>query len=307
MKLNFGILWIEDNLKPDQKSEIRKCVNQSGFEAEIENIPNGKDIDKFADDQRKYHLFDLILIDLNLSEEPKGDALALKVRKLFAYTPILFYSNLSDTKLRQKIANLKVEGVYCSHRKKLTERSCALISNYAQSLEQLSGMRGLAAQVVAEIDESFKKMIPLLITEDGESEAVEYITSLINDQLTDVQNKVDELKNLSNCLDCLYVDSFKLYRTFRHYLKCHINTLSDSQKKDELTRLNHEFKEYDKKMLGVRNALAHSHETKDENGYVIENKKDTTKIVASEFSVIRSDFISYLKCIKDIKNILEDK
>ena len=308
MKLKFGILWIEDEPDPDQKADMKENVRQSGFEAEIKIVPNGKDIKKHADDQQKYHLYDLILIDLNLSDNQLGDDLAVEARKLFAFTPILFYSgNKSDTELRKKIANLKVEGVYCSYRDDLIKRSRALISDFAQSIEQPSGMRGLAAQVVAEIDESLRKMIPLLTIEKGESEAVGYITSLINDQLTDVKNKVDELKNLSNCLDSLYVDSSKLYRTFRHYLKKHIDTLSESQRKDSLIRLNHEFENYDEKVLGVRNTLAHSRGIKDNDGYVIKYKSGTKEIVASDYRALRSDFIKYLECIKNIQNILEDK
>ena len=308
MKLNFGILWIEDNPTSDQENEIRSSVKQSGFEARIINIPSGKDIQEHAENQRKYHLFDLILIDFKLSEKPSGDKLAAEVRKSFSYTPILFYSgNESDTKLRKRIADLKVEGVYCSHRSNFIKRTCDLISDYAQSLGHLSGMRGLAAQIVAEIDESFRIMIPRIITIDGKSKAVEYIINKLNKQSTDLQKKAKKLDNLNDCLNSIYVDSSKLYGMFIHFIKEHIKLLDDQKIIDDLRNLIFEIKNYEKEVLGIRNTLAHSREIKDENGYVIINKSGTQKIIPSDFPNIRNDFISYLECIKKIQNILVDQ
>lgn len=88
MKLQFGLLWIEDSYSPQEEHEIRSGAASSGFELEIKNSRDGSDLDALADYQQKFHAFDLVLLDLKLSGGVKGDELAPKVRQLFRSTPI---------------------------------------------------------------------------------------------------------------------------------------------------------------------------------------------------------------------------
>lgn len=60
MRLQFGILWIEDNFSKAEEAALEKAAEIAGFELIIKNLKNGDDLEYWADQQQKFHLFDLI-------------------------------------------------------------------------------------------------------------------------------------------------------------------------------------------------------------------------------------------------------
>ncbi len=142
MKLQFGLLWIEDNFSEQEESEIRDGAAAAGFELRIKNSKDGSDIEAMAELQQKFHSFDLVLLDLNLAGSVRGDELAPRVRQLFRSTPILFYSGSdNEAGLRNRMAKDQVEGVFCAGRDNFTSRASELIQDYSHTLNRLSGMR----------------------------------------------------------------------------------------------------------------------------------------------------------------------
>jgi CheY-like chemotaxis protein len=145
MKLQFGLLWIEDSYSQQEEDEIKAGAASAGFELDIKNSKDGSDLQALAEYQQKFHAFDLVLLDLNLAGGVKGDELAPRVRQRFRSTPILFYSGSdTDAGLRERMAKDRIEGVFCASRADFTGRASELIQDYAHTLNRLSGMRGLA-------------------------------------------------------------------------------------------------------------------------------------------------------------------
>ncbi|TWA97888.1 hypothetical protein FBZ86_1721 [Gluconacetobacter diazotrophicus] len=79
MNLDLGILWIEDSFSPEEEQALKRRVQDAGFLARIETIPNGTGIDDLSRKHQLYHMYDLILLDYRLRDE-KGDELAPRVR-----------------------------------------------------------------------------------------------------------------------------------------------------------------------------------------------------------------------------------
>lgn len=76
MRLKYKILWYDndkdwvESIEEDVKEIIEECC----FESEITL--------RSKDDEKKYKDFDLVLMDLNLEDEPSGDKLIESIRRL---------------------------------------------------------------------------------------------------------------------------------------------------------------------------------------------------------------------------------
>ena len=118
MSLYLGVCWIEDQASDAEVDRIKDAVRSAGFEPFIKRIETPNEIREFAQRQDHYQDFDLILLDLNLGDGLRGDKLASQVRDAFRSTTILFYSAEDESKLRARIAEQSVEGVYCVNRER---------------------------------------------------------------------------------------------------------------------------------------------------------------------------------------------
>ena len=202
MNLTFGICWIEDQASDAEVQAVENAVRNCGFEPELERIEREEDIRRFAQRQEHFQDYDLILLDLRLGEGLHGDELAPQVRKRFRSTPILFYSAEEVDGLRRKMAEKVVEGVYCAHRNGLPERVRELVSNLSPALNRLSGMRGLAARVVAECDHEFRAV--LLHWGTDETVEAEIVESIKEKARAGSQRQLDravEITSLGDLLD----------------------------------------------------------------------------------------------------------
>ena len=85
MNLKYKILWIENEQDWVESIEdkILDYLNDLGFDFEKNLISKEeKDFD--------YNYYDLILMDLNLADQPNGAELISKIRELGVYTDVVF-------------------------------------------------------------------------------------------------------------------------------------------------------------------------------------------------------------------------
>jgi CheY-like chemotaxis protein len=311
VKLQFGLLWIEDNPSAQEEEEIRKGAAEAGFELEITNSRDGSDIKVLAERQKMFHAFDLILLDLKLAGGVLGDKLALMVRELFRSTPILFYSGSESEKdLRTRMADERIEGVYCAHRvdgTKFTTRAGELIQDYAHTLNRLSGMRGLAMEVVAEVDVICRKVILELAVGETEGFAIGQLDKAVCDQSDANIKKFPALADLSERIDHPATDSMKSFTLFRQLVRKHIASLPNGEAKDELKALRVATAGYRVSVIEVRNVLSHALETPNEKGWQILDRNGKPFMTIDDFPAHRSTFLSQLRAVRKISDILVTK
>jgi len=305
MKLKFGLLWIEDSYSAQEESEIREGARAAGFELEIENSRDGSDIPELAERHQKFHVFDLVLLDLNLAEDVKGDELAKEVRKQFRSTPILFYSGSEpESDLRTRMADKRIEGVFCASRNNFTDRAKELIQDYAHTLNRLSGMRGLAVEVVAEVDAICHRVISLIAIDALENLAI----SMLDDRVCkQSQRNLDEFPKTTTLDEKIRhpaSDSMKTFDVFRELLKKHIANMPDGPSKDELRALRLASSDYREKVIGVRNVLGHALEVKNDHGWLILDRDGKEYMTVADFPRYRSEFLDNLEAIQKILEIL---
>ena len=171
MRLKYKILWIENEKDwvESIEDQIQEYLEDLGFVYEKKLISKEeKNID--------YNDYDLILMDLNLADQPNGAELISKIRNVGAYTDVVFYSAMGIDDLRAKGKEKELEGVYYSGRTpeaSFVKKVKAVIDSTIKKVQDLSNLRGL---VMAEVSELDVKMMDII---------KKYY----------VQNETEELKN----------------------------------------------------------------------------------------------------------------
>ena len=308
MNLDFGILWIEDSFSDEEELALRRRVTEAGFSAYIDSMPNGEGLDEKARVNNLYYRYDFILLDYRLRDE-LGDELALAVRSRFPSTTILFYSGtLSQEDLRALIASKEVEGVYCSSRDRFIERAGDLIEQTANSLNRLSGMRGLAMQVVAECDELIRRGIQTITHRCDDCK--EMIQALDNDVLgffVETEEKYQRAMggSLEDRLQTRAIDSGKLHKHFRRLTReiaKNGNSLGLGEMAiDRLRELRRSTAQYDRKVLNKRNTLGHVRESEGPDGWVLEGGN----ISLTDFPDLRQTFAEHIDAFREMIIIIQ--
>ena len=308
MNLDFGILWIEDFFSREEEVALQRRVTEAGFRACIDSMPNGQGLEEKAQMNSLYHRYDFILLDFRLRDE-MGDELAPTVRKLFPSTTILFYSgSLSESELRGRIASKEVEGVYCSTRERFIERAGDLIEQTANSLNRLSGMRGLAMRVVAECDELMRRGIQtMMLWDDGCKEMIQELDADVIEFIAETEERYRAAMagTLDDRFDTRAIDSGKLHKHFRRLTRELTKNGNSSGLEataiDRLRELRGNTSKYDLMVLRKRNTLGHVRESEGPDGWVLEGGD----ISLADFPNLRRTFAEHIAAYREMVNIVE--
>lgn len=308
MNLDFGILWIEDSFSKEEEENLKRRVREAGFIARIETIPNSKGIDKLARAHSLYHHYDIILLDYRLEDE-NGDVIAPTIRELFPSTTILFYSgSVEEDELRRMMAEKKVEGVYCSARRRFIERTGSLIEQTARSLDRLSGMRGLAMRVVAECDDIMKAALIYMSSRDPDGQkSLGKLDSEVFEFINGTKDTYEAAlsEGIEGRLNTRAVDSAKLFDHFRRLTKVATGSPNEfglsAAQVERLRELRNSTTNYTKDVLQRRNILGHVIEVKGSDGWVLTGSKE---ISVSDFPDIRRLFSVNIDALREMNEIL---
>ena len=298
MNLTFGICWIEDQASPAESATVERAVRDAGFEPEISLVASEDKIRRFAEQQQRFQDYELILLDLNLGDGLRGDKLAPSVRDSFRSTPILFYSNEAESSLRLRMAQENVDGVYCTNRLNLAIRVGELVLDLAPSLNRLSGMRGLAARVVAECDHELRQiLLHFSHTEDLGTEIVKSLKERVAGATEDQCVILHPISELPELLLQHSISSAILFREVKRRLR-------NLDPTEEIRAARRSLNTYPQEVLRRRNDLAHALEEKTDEGWRISRPGSTGTLTTHDFQRIRSDFLEHLRRIKRVRQLL---
>ena len=153
MRLDYKILWFEDqpsNIAPSV-ANIKNELEALGF------IPN---IDLRVVDGRRDPLedlppqrdVDLVLMDYMLGGGYDGASLSKRVRQVFKYTDIVFYSSEAQSRLRKHIFDQGLDGVHCCHRENLSDDTLSFVHTQMRKVLDLNHMRGIVMATTSDLD-----------------------------------------------------------------------------------------------------------------------------------------------------------
>ena len=299
MNLTFGVCWIEDQASPQLRASVEEAIRQNGFEPEVEFVVSEDDIQSFAQRQHHFQDYDLILLDLRLGQDRRGDDLAPTVRRHFRSTPIVFYSAVPAGELRRRMAEKGVDGVYCTSRRDLAARVYQLVSDLTPALNRLSGMRGLAAQVVAECDEEFRGiLIHLSDLHGNEPEVVQSLRDALASSHRRQAQGAQPIDSLRELLATPTISSGLLFDEVCKRVRTHTPVSEDVREARIAIR------DYTSLVLSRRNILSHALEERTEAGWVIDGGPSKPDLTAEDFPNFRSDFLSLRGKIRRLRQLL---
>ena len=305
MNLRFGVLWIEDQKADGEEEELRRAAREHGFELRIESDVDGSSVGTWAIEHGRYCLFDLVLVDWDLEGETLGDEVAENVRKQFPATPILFYSAKAPnghTELVDKIAARRVEGVFVSERQDFIRRAGEIIGNLAVSFNRLAGMRGLAARVVAEVDDHHRA---ILIHAGRNGLAAEIEADLrrrVEEGAAGTTEKLGKLEGFDALLASHLVTSQVLCNCVRNLTKAHREALGADT--DKISALRRRTKPLGEAVLKKRNLLGHALEHQGPDGWIIQTPVGQEDLTVAEFPQLRRTFIEQLDHLAELRRLL---
>lgn len=275
MRLKYKILWIEneEDWVDSIYDQIQEHLSDLGFEFEKKLIAK-------EEESVIYDEYDLILMDLNLAEQPNGAELIERIRNLNVFTDIVFYSSIEIELLREKGREKNLEGVYYSGRtpdSSFVRKVCQVIDSTIKKVQNLSNLRGLVMAEVSDLDSLMDEIIQKY-----------YVDQSLLDEFHHRITK-DKEKNIKKSLDIDGIDCEKACKLNWRQLNIDklLKIIDSSQKvrainillernKKQGTVLYQSSNEkgfvdnYNKDIIDVRNNLAHC-------SSIIENGKEILK------------------------------
>lgn len=274
MRLKYKILWIEneEDWVDSICDQIQEHLSDLGFEFEKKLIAKEESVN--------YDEYDLILMDLNLAEQPNGAELIERIRNLNVFTDIVFYSSIEIDILREKGREKNLEEVYYSGRtpeNSFVRKVCQVIDSTIKKVQDLSNLRGLVMAEVSDLDSLMDDIIQKY-----------YVDQSLLDEFHRKITK-DKEKNIKKSLDNDGIDCKKTCKLNWHQLNIDklLKIIDSSQKVRAINILLERHKKqgtvlykspnnkgfvdnYNKDIIDVRNNLAHC-------SSIIENGKEILK------------------------------
>lgn len=228
MKLNYKILWIDDQIEDyielGIKDELETYVEALGFISTVECFENGS----IAESSIKKNKYDLILSDYNIEgASEKGDVLIQRIRDEGVFTEVLFYSaqpdfdTIAKNLYRDRVSFFSLIGDESFKEFKI--KVFKLIDLTIVKLQELNSIRGLVISETSELDNSVEEIIfSFLSKENSNSEKLKkYIIDIVIDSSKGNLKKAEKFTELSNIdlVKSRLFDSYKKTRTINKLIE----------------------------------------------------------------------------------------
>ena len=294
MNLKYRILWIEneEDWVESIEDQIQEYLEDLGF-------VYGRKLIAKEEQDISYNDYDLILMDLNLADQPNGAELISKIRDLGVYTDVVFYSASGIDELRAKGREKELEGVFYSGRTPDTafvNRVKAVIDATLKKVQDLNNLRGLVMAEVSELDALMDKIIPSYFnTEERMALFHKHITA----------NREKTLRDSLNCAN-------KCQLTWRGKDIQEIVSLLDSSQKARAIKIIIEqsrpnlykegnfYEDYVKAIITPRNELAHCKSEIRKGKEILLTRKGDKCFDATFFKEIRKNILKYTQVFNEL-------
>ena len=293
MNLKYRILWIENEKDwvESIEDQIQEYLENLGFICEKKLIAK-------EEQDISYNDYDLILMDLNLAEQPNGADLISKIRDLGVYTDVVFYSASGIDELRAKGREKELEGVFYSSRTPDTifvNRVKAVINATLKKVQDLNNLRGL---VMAEVSELDGMMVDLIYKYYVQNE-----TSSLKTTFHDHITKRHDKKIKKELVGCRKKEMVCFHKWENMPISYIVTQLEASQLAKAVnyivpkelyipSRANF-FEDYKAEILEIRNELAHCKSEVRDGKEVLLTRSGDKCFDATFFKEIRKNILKY--------------
>jgi len=303
MKLNYNILWVEDdNSWYETTAELfKENIEDMGF---VPAISRKVSIDEVTDEYEKTGLkkIDILLIDFNLKNSPNGDAIINLVRSKEIYTDIIFYSSDLNS-VKESMHNFYMEGVYYSDRKDIEHKFDLVFKTTIKKVEEINAMRGLIVGETSELDVCIEQLslafVNNILKLDDKTKD-EIINKYAEKVAKNGAMVFEKYKEIGFDQYFSLIEATKKIDIFRELLK-----EISKQRNDEFNSFLTVNKSYHTDVISIRNKFAHSKaQTKGEKEVLLgQLGKEDFEFDAETFKEIRKNI---LKHREEINKLMTD-
>jgi hypothetical protein len=308
MKLNYRILWIDDQIEDyidmGIKTELETYIESLGFLPTIECFENGT----LAEESIRNVKYDLILSDYNIQGgDEQGDVLIQNIRDGGVFTEVLFYSAQSDfdtiakNLYRDRVSFFSLIGDESF--KGFKAKAFRLIEHTVSKLQELNSIRGLVMAETSELDNSVEEILFSCLSKDDDiaEKLKTYICNIVKKSCNDNSKSAEKFCTLDT-LDFVKSRLFDADKKSRS-----INKLIDMLGIED-ENLNSFYDNYKKDVLNTRNDLAHAKsDVIDGIEYLVVSRKDgdmPVKFDQEHCVGIRKNLRTYSERLKSIREYI---
>ncbi|MEG6589077.1 response regulator [Paenibacillus barengoltzii] len=321
MKLKYKILWFEDNVEwyESMKRNLEDYVGDFGFELLTEHyLADHPQLDELL----LQNVYDLILIDLNLDEDSKGDQIIENIRRLEPFTEIIFYSQSDIRTIRSTISEKGLDGIYCTSRntEDFDYKVTKIIYNTIRKVQDVNNMRGLVIAETTELELILKNLLESFFSAESSEKLDDQRKKLFEkmcvkkmEQIENEKGKFEETRALGikALIDTGILTTNNLFTATQSIVKEYLRQLNTSlcrsdidiqekaklqNRKSEIEAIKSKLNFFDKEIILTRNILAHAIEKTDEDGVPYLEGLDSTG------TIIKFDNDKYIEIRKSIQS-----
>lgn len=304
MKLNYYILWVEDdNSWYETTAELfKETVEDHGFHIVIERKKKFDDVveELVANGLRKYDIF---LIDFKLRNSKDGDSIIDFLRDKNIYADIIFYSSDKQS-IIDSIREHLFEGVYHSDRNGIENKFEKVFLTTIKKIEEINSMRGLIVGETSDLDAMIEERL-LRCAQLDIIKNFDFAKFVEKEIIENTKQKAQTLQSgyeQGGILALLpHIDAIKKLKLLRGILK------SNKEHHEYIPRFIELNAPYQTEVIEVRNKFAHSKVISNEDGKEFlkaqmgdkhfEFHEETFKLIRTNLKKHRESLIELTGCL----------
>ncbi|MCB9195077.1 MAG: hypothetical protein H6600_09465 [Flavobacteriales bacterium] len=301
MKLNYYILWVEDDDSwYTTTSELfGEIILDNGFNPQVERK---KSLDDVIEELTHTGLkkYDILLIDFNLRNSKDGASIIDYLRDNQIYTDIIFYSSDKQT-IVDSIKEHLFEGVYHSDRQELEDKFGKVFKTTIKKIEEINSMRGLIVGETSELDALIEEHLhfytqsPYIDKFNIDKFITENVFQKMEDKIPFLKQKFSEegIRGLFSQLEA--IRKWELLRGILKKNQTHKTFIPEFIEKNA---------SYQNEVIDIRNKFAHAQVIINEEGNeVLKSQIGNSHFEFDEkaFRKIREDLIKHRNALLELK------
>ncbi len=300
MRLKYNILWIENEVDWVESIEDQIQDHLEGLGFEYKRTLIGKE-----EKNVNYDSYDIILMDLNLANQPNGADLISKIRELGAFTDVVFYSADGIEKLRSIGKEKGLEGVFYSDRTPDTvfvKRVTDVINSTIKKVQDLANLRGLVMAEVSELDgkmiELIKKFYVQNETDELKKTFHDHITKKLEERIKSVLDGCGKKEKVCHhiwqntpIIEIIsQMESAQMAKAINYIVPKELYTP---------TRANF-FEDYRAEIVEIRNQLAHCVSKEKDGKEILITRKGDKTFTDEDIKEIRKNILKYSEIFSNL-------
>lgn len=293
MKLDYKILWLDDQIKDFIEDEIIEEVEEylslQGFRPEI--ITTSKSDEFF---EKLDNSYDLILTDYHLNDI-NGDEVIKIIRSqdYSVMTEILFYTakaDLKDTDKISRVSFLETNTLLGDHRDEVLRATINLIELTIKKFQSIVAMRGMIMHETSSLDVEMEKILQKIL---ANSKTPDVIISVIKKKYKKSNEQLNERIEKDNDIE-------SILRTIgaSHRWRAIVRNLSDGEIKSIMA-------DYENEIILIRNKFAHAELIDDDERQYFRDRKNGLDFNEEFCKKVREDLLKHKGNIDNLHMLLE--